>query len=924
VGDALRLLLVDFLDPPALPALEGAIVRGTDACTIARVPGLAGARAHVGAEPVHVAFAVFGTLDASALDAIARLHDICYPAPVVVATADPLPGASDRAIRAGADDCLTMAESDAASVVAASRRARARADRRRDATGERALQAHPLASMVDGVFVATDERFVHANAALGDLLGYAPAELIGKPFAEVVAPAFLARFTERYRLRVSDGPEPERHYEVQFLRRDGTALWMELRASRVVYDGARSVLGVVRDISTRKLADERFRQVVEFSPYGMVMFDREGRIVLANSETGRIFGYPITSMLGRKVDMLIPERFRGMHEVARAAYAADPTRRPMGAGRALHGLRADGREVPLEIGLNPVELPEGTMVLATIIDVTEKIRLDAELQRHRHHLQELVNERTAQLSSANRVLEQREQFIGTVTDALPGLVSYWDRGWRCRFANATYARWFGAGAVDMLGKRYDEVFGTDLAARNRPHVDAALRGEPQHFVREFTRADGSPLCLDVHYIPDEVAGRVVGHYVLAIDITDLSEAQSQLARLNRELSRQAEEAQAATRAKSNFLANMSHEIRTPMNAVIGIVELMRRGDPSERQGRQLDKIDAAARHLLGIINTVLDLSKIEAGKLTLDEGELVVAELVQSVASMMQDRAGDKRLALRVECDPFPGPLVGDRTRLSQALLNYVGNAIKFTREGEVVIRARRVGSDDHATLIRFEVEDTGVGIPEDALPRLFQAFEQADATTARRYGGTGLGLAITRRLAELMGGGAGATSRPGHGSTFWFTARLTRSHATVAVDGERSVEDAEGLLKRDFAGTRVLLAEDDEINQEVAGEFLREAGLEVDVATDGRQAVRMAVGGAYALVLMDMQMPGMDGMEATREIARLLGPRTPPIVAMTANAFAEDRARCAEAGMCDFVAKPFEPALLFATVLRWLAPRRS
>ncbi|MGB0126369.1 MAG: response regulator, partial [Rhodocyclaceae bacterium] len=543
---------------------------------------------------------------------------------------------------------------------------------------------------------------------------------------------------------------------------------------------------------------------------------------------------------------------------------------------------------------------------------------------------------------AEQALQAREATLNSVMDATPDLVHIVDRHYRILFTNRAAA-----------GRCFADLLGTDatvsVAAEYRERARNAIRqvfdsGSTRRFEVRVPGPDGQPIWYETVAAPVFREREIASVTLLSRDITERKDTAEELDRhrnhledvvgqraseiksLNRQLERRAHDAEVANRAKSTFLANMSHEIRTPMNAIIGLTHILRRGgDLSGDQADKLGKIAAATDHLLSIINDILDLSKIEAGKVSLEHADFSLAALCDNLRTLTAERLRDKGLTFEIDTNGVPGLLHGDVTRLTQALLNFLSNAVKFTERGKITLRARVVEENEQDLLVRFAVEDTGIGVTAEQQTRLFAPFEQADNSTTRRYGGTGLGLAINRHLARLMGGEVGMESRPSGGSLFWLTARLGHSTEKAAdPQGEPPPQDAaKALFLRAQAGVSLLLAEDNEINRTIADMWLKQAGIAADFAKDGAEAVAMARSHGYDLILMDVQMPAMDGLAATRAIRQLPGYATTPILAMTADAFEEDRQACLEAGMNDHIAKPILPEKFFAALLKALDSAR-
>ncbi|WP_372825439.1 response regulator, partial [Polaromonas sp.] len=485
-------------------------------------------------------------------------------------------------------------------------------------------------------------------------------------------------------------------------------------------------------------------------------------------------------------------------------------------------------------------------------------------------------------------------------------------------ASDAFARMLGRSRGSLLGMNLQQwdahpAPGGLLPTLTQP--DRQAGADARHLLEtRLRRLDGS--LLDV-----EISGHAVTLdeqpllFVSARDITERKRAQDDilLAKVA------AAVADDASSAKSAFLANMSHEIRTPMNSIIGMAHLILKTELSSKQRDYIAKIDYSSRHLLDLINDILDFSKIEARQLVLETTDFVLPTMVRDISSLLGDSAASKGLALVFDIAPqLSQPLRGDPLRLRQILLNYIGNAIKFTHHGQIIVRASILEEGAGNCLVRFDVRDTGIGMSDAEMANLFHAFLQADTSTTRRYGGTGLGLAISKQLAELMGGEVGVESRPAQGSTFWFTARLGRGTDKPAPAQKTLPPVDLSLIK----GAAVLLVDDNLLNQEVACELLEQAGATVTLANNGQEAIHWLLKAHFDCVLMDIQMPVMDGLEATRQIRANPALSCIAVIGLTANAEQEDQARCLEAGMNDFVSKPFELDRLFAVLATWLAQR--
>lgn len=691
---------------------------------------------------------------------------------------------------------------------------------------------------------------------------------------------------------------PEQRTALEALARQ-VVTQLELRKNLREVESA--VVQLARREGELAASEQKYRSLIEAAKDAVIGADMNGRIISWNGGAETIFGFQAKEILGEEVTRIIPARFRQAHLGGMARMQQTGRSTMAGQTVELVGLHKAGHEFPIEISISSWQQGEDLKFTSIIRDITERHQTQEIKNRFSADLAKKVTERTRELEiSENRFKELANSMPQIVWTAKPdGILDYYNDRWY----DFTGFERDGSGDGSWLpimpeqdGKRCLEVW-----------YESVRTGEPYDIEYRFwdRKTEQYRWHLGRALAVRDANGNIIKWYGTCTDIHDLKNAQ-----------RDAAEATEASQLKSEFLANMSHEIRTPINGVMGMAGLVLDTPLSEEQSDYVQAIQRSAEGLLGIINDILDFSKIEAGRLDFESTDFSLAELLTDTVQTMNYSAKLKGLVLELEADGLKHSVFrGDSGRIRQVLTNLIGNAIKFTKEGRVAIRASSAQLDG-TERVRFEIEDSGIGIPAQALNRIFDAFTQADSSMTRRFGGTGLGLSISHKLVDLMGGEIGVRSDQGKGSTFWFELPMIRGEG---------VPLAERIIKADVPTRplkgRILVAEDNIINQRVAVKMLEKMGLRTHAVTNGHEALDALRAMPFDLVLMDCQMPELDGYGATRIIrtSESLGAKEIPVIAMTANALVGERELCLAAGMNDYVSKPVNTDLLRQALQKWL-----
>jgi PAS domain S-box-containing protein len=740
-----------------------------------------------------------------------------------------------------------------------------------------------------GIFITNAAgEAIFVNERWCEFAGLDPAQALENGWRNSLHPEDAERVVEEWIACVARGENYSSEY--RYRRSDGKVTWVLAQA--VPINGAGSgYIATVTDITTRKKIEaerERANLFLDsiFENIPNMLFIKEAqelRFVRFNKAGEFLLTIMEEDLIGKNDYDLFP--------VEQADFFTSKDRAVLASGEQLL------------VAEEPIDTPtRGRRILRTR-------KMPLETSDGQRYLLGISEDITAEIQ-ARDTLRRSEELFRRISDAAPVLVWMAGPDAQCTFVNKGWIEFTGCPLEDHLGERWGvDVHPDDVKKCRDAYLTSFYRRDSFKLEYRLRRADGVFRWIVDHGVPNcDDEGVFLGYIGSCFDVTDQRESAEQLRCAK-------EAAEAATTAKSLFLANMSHEIRTPMNAILGMTELVLDSSLTPEQHENLETVHSAATSLLEILNDLLDLSKIEAGKTEITHQPFNLAHLIDDVRRLFTLSARERKLSFEISCDDtLPAFLIGDTIRLRQVLVNIIANAIKFTAAGgSVAVRVACEEKNDEGVLLQFAVHDTGIGIPLEKQLQIFEAFAQADPSITRTYGGTGLGLAISHRLVSMMGGDLTVESTEGVGSTFYFTIRFPYALTSV-IERSRRNEFSGEAGQPPVAKLRVLLVEDNPVNRKLASRLLEKRGHEVIQANDGQLALSLLETESFDLVLMDMQMPRMDGLSATQAIRareQVTGKHI-PIIAMTAHAMVEDRNRCLEAGMDDHIAKPISTKVLY------------
>jgi PAS domain S-box-containing protein len=728
------------------------------------------------------------------------------------------------------------------------------------------------------LFLDPSGRITYISPVVEQVFGYSPRELIGRSFEEYIYKDDLAGVKERFEHAITGELKA---YECRVMDKENRVRYV--RASARLSGDPNSVKGLIvtlTDVTDHKKAemelkesDDRYRLLVESSPDGIIIH-QDGIVIFANKATAVLLNADKPDeLVGKPVMSFVhPDYIKTVHDRIHSTQNARDEA-PLIEAKFL-GI--DGIEIEVEVAAIPFSLKGKPATQVVFRDITKRKKAEEELEESREFLNKIINS----IGDPVFVKDRQHRFI-LVNDA------------ECKMLDRQ--------SNEILGRTTYDLFPTKEMGDISWEKDELVFRTGQENLNEETIANAAGVSHTILVKKNLYTTNDKDQFLVGA-VTDITE----LKRYEEILKNAKEAAEAATRAKSEFLANMSHEIRTPMNAVIGMTGLLLDEDLTTNQTECLETIRSSGESLLSIINNILDLSKIEAGVNDLECQPFELHRCVETSLDLVSADANKKGISAKCEFeDSAPAVILGDPTRLSQILVNLLNNAVKFTEKGEISLAVSGKRLEGENCEIHFAVKDTGIGIPKDKMGRLFQSFSQIDSTTTRKYGGTGLGLAISKKLVEMMNGTIWVESEAGSGTTFHFTIKVEETlHEPIDINRLDSKSNA-SLHENLDHHLSILLAEDNLVNQMVTQRMLNKLGCRADIASNGIEVLRALERQSYDIVIMDVLMPEMDGLEATREI-RLRWPKSgPKIIAMTASVLKGDRETCLAAGMDDYISKP-------------------